>query len=96
MTARRFSWLAILVFGYLLLGLVNIVGRYFIFLYPVLFFTVAYVAFAPFVMDQFRRLRIPAALGGWTLVACVALLMVRDVRRDTHRYLEAEPQYLLS
>jgi hypothetical protein len=95
MTARRFSWLAILMFGYLLLGLVNIVGRYFVFLYPVLFFTVAYVAFAPFVMDQFRRLRIPAGLGGWALVACVALLMLRDVRRDTHRYLEAEPRYLL-
>ena len=95
LNTRRFVWLGLLVLGYLLLGLVNIMDRYFVFLYPALFFTVAYVAFAPFVRDQFGRLRIPPAAGSWALVACVALLMLRDVRSETRKYLDAEPRYLL-
>jgi len=95
LNVRRFSWLFILLLGYLLLGLVNIVGRYFIFLYPALYFTVALVAFAPVVREQFRRLRIPAALGSWTFVVLTALLMLRDARIETRKYTEAEPRFLL-
>jgi hypothetical protein len=95
LNARRFSWLGVLLLGYLLLGLVDFVDRYFVFLYPVIFFTVSYAAFAPFVHDQLRRLRIPTAAGSWAVVACVALLMVRDVRSETRAYLDAEPRYLL-
>jgi len=92
---RRFSWLVILFFGYMLLGLVYISKRYFVFLYPVLFFTVGYAAFVPYLQDQFRRLRIRAALGSWALVAFVALVMLREVRIDTRRYLEGEPKFII-
>lgn len=92
---RRFAWLAVLSFGYLLLGLVYIVDRYFIFLFPALYFTVAYAALSPFVREQFTRVRVPATLAAWTVVFLTALLMLRDTRIRTEAYLEAEPKFLL-
>jgi Dolichyl-phosphate-mannose-protein mannosyltransferase len=82
-------------FGYLIVGLVGFLPRYYLFLYPVLFLLIAYALFQPRIfsfLGRSRFFRFPVAVTAMTLLVIVVAVKSSQA---TRRILDAEPKYLL-
>jgi hypothetical protein len=91
---RLLAYLLVCVVGYLFLGLVRFVPRYYLFLLPLLFGAVAYVLFD--LLPRARHLRKVEAPAKWlVLLAATALLSV-SAYRSVSLLIATEPRYLFA
>jgi hypothetical protein len=82
-------------FGYLIVGLVGFLPRYYLFLYPILFLLVAYAFFQPKIFGLLGRVKpfkLPVAVMAMTLLVVVVAVKSSQA---TKRMLDSEPKHLL-
>ncbi|MGH7719732.1 MAG: ArnT family glycosyltransferase, partial [Gemmatimonadaceae bacterium] len=94
-TRRRLMYVIPLLFVYAIAGLVGFYARYYVVLFPVLFFTVAYFAFHKGVLSSFERVTARTTLVAWALCLAIALLLAYQSYDEVTNRIGNEPRYLL-
>jgi hypothetical protein len=92
---RKAVLLVVAGFGYLIVGLVGFLPRYYLFLYPVLFFLVAYALFQPRIFSFLGRVpyfKFPVAVA---VLAALGIGVAVKSSLATKKILDSEPKHLL-
>jgi 4-amino-4-deoxy-L-arabinose transferase-like glycosyltransferase len=92
---RRLTFLVVCLFGYLLLGLVGFVLRYYFFLFPFLFLLVAYFLFHKYVFAALGYTPFSRIAVSWILVLILAVSQSLIAYRKTSSSIASDPIYLL-
>jgi 4-amino-4-deoxy-L-arabinose transferase-like glycosyltransferase len=93
LSPRRLTYLLVCSFGYLSLNLVRFQPRYYLFLFPVAFLSVAYLIFRT-MPDRSRlfKVRVPV---GWLVLVVASVFLSVSAYRQTSNVIASEPRYLL-
>lgn len=89
---RRQTYYCVCLLGYLSLGLVRFQPRYYLFLFPLGFLSVAYLFVEALpTAGPMRNVKVPV---GWPLVLIVATFLGMSAYRQTSHAIASEPRYL--
>lgn len=95
LSRKRLSFLLINLLGFLLLGLVGFYLRYYFFLFPFLFLTVAYFLFHQNIFTNLGRLPFSGISVSWFIMVIIAFFLCIGSYKMVKSQIAKEPRYLL-
>ena len=92
---RRLTFFVVILIGYLLLGLVAFILRYYLFLFPFIFLSVAYFLFHKDVLNHVGYIPFTQISVSWLVVIILASFLSLNAYQATKKALASEPRHLL-
>jgi 4-amino-4-deoxy-L-arabinose transferase-like glycosyltransferase len=95
LSRRRVTFFIVCVLGYLLSALVGFQIRYYFFLFPLLFVSIAYFLFHDRILAQAGQTPLSNVTISWLIVMILAVFGLRQAHKATTQTIASEPRYLL-